>query len=201
MNAYQAITERRSLRQLSTLPVPQPLIDKLLYAACLAPAPHHTKPWRFVHLESAASKGRLAEAMGAAWQQDLRGDGVAEEQIDFLLARSRSQIEGAPALVLSCLVADGLRQWQDTRRRRAEFRMAIQSIGCAMENMMVAAQAEGLASYWISAPLFCPDAVRDALDLPPEYESQALVVFGYPEAGVTPRPRVEPDLATLLSTR
>ena len=201
MNAYQAITERRSLRQLSTLPVPQPLIDKLLYAACLAPAPHHTKPWRFVNLETATSKSRLAEAMGAAWKVDLQGDGVAEEQIAFLLERSHRQIESAPALVLGCLVADGLRDWPDARRKRAEFRMAIQSIGCSMENMMVAAQAEGLASYWISAPLFCQDAVRDALDLPPEYESQALVVFGYPEAGVTPRTREEPDLATLLQRR
>ena len=82
----------------------------------------------------------------------------------------------------------GLRAWPDKHRRRAEFRMAAQSMGCALENMMVAAQAEGLASYWLSAPLFCPDAVRDALDLPAEYEAQALVVFGYPQAGVTPRP-------------
>ncbi len=103
--------------------------------------------------------------------------------------------------MLGCLVVDGLRSWPDKRRRRAEFRMAAQSMGCALENMMVAAQAEGLASYWLSAPLFCPDAVRDALDLPAEYEAQALVVFGYPQAGVTPRPRQEPDLATLLQAR
>ena len=198
MNAYEAITGRRSLRQLSTLPVPQPLIQKLLYAACLAPAPHHTKPWRFIQLESARSRSRLAEAMGAAWQRDLQGDGVPEEQIAYLLDRSRRRIEGAPALVLGCLVGDGLRAWPDKRRRRAEYRMAVQSMGCALENMMVAAQGEGLASYWISAPLFCPDAVRDALDLPAEYEAQALVVFGYPQAGVTPRPRQEPDLATLI---
>lgn len=198
MNAYEAITGRRSLRQLATLPVPQPLIQKLLYAACLAPAPHHTKPWRFIHLESARSRSRLAEAMGAAWQRDLEGDGVAEEQIAYLLERSQRQIEAAPALVLGCLVGDDLRAWPDKTRRRAEYRMAVQSMGCALENMMVAAQGEGLASYWISAPLFCPDAVRDALDLPAEYEAQALVVFGYPQAGVTPRPRQEPDLATLI---
>ena len=76
--------------------------------------------------------------------------------------------------------------------------MAVQSMGCALENMMVAAQGEGLASYWISAPLFCPAAVRDAPDLPAESEAKALVVLGYPQAGVTPRPRQEPDLATLL---
>ena len=63
---------------------------------------------------------------------------------------------------------------------------------------MVAAHAEGLASFWISAPLFCPDAVREALDLPPEYEAQALVSIGYPASD--PHPRAEPDLAKLINT-
>lgn len=198
MNAYEAITERRSLRQLSTVPVAKPLVQKLLYAAVLAPAPHHTKPWRFIHLETPGSRKRLAEAMGAAWRADLESDRVSESQIEMLLSRSERQIVSAPALILACIVAEGLRNWPDQRRRRAEFRMAVQSIGCAMENMMVAAQAEGLASYWISAPLFCPDAVREALDLPAEYEAQALVSIGYPAGDA--RPRAEPDLATLIHT-
>ena len=198
MNAYEAITGRRSLRQLSTVPVAKPLVQKLLYAAVLAPAPHHTKPWRFIHLETSGSRKRLAEAMGAAWRADLESDRVSESQIEMLLSRSERQIVSAPALILACIVAEGLRNWPDQRRRRAEFRMAVQSIGCAMENMMVAAQAEGLASYWISAPLFCPDAVREALDLPAEYEAQALVAIGYPAGDA--RPRTEPDLETLIHT-
>ncbi len=198
MNAYEAITERRSLRQLTSVPVAKQLIQKLLYAAVLAPAPHHTKPWRFIHLESDGSRKRLAEAMGAAWRADLESDGVSGAKIEELLSRSQQQIEGAPALVLACIVAEGLRDWPDSRRQRAEFRMAVQSIGCALENIMVAAHAEGLASYWISAPLFCPDAVRDALDLPSEYEAQALVAMGYPAA--EPRTRAEPDLAKLIHT-
>ena len=198
MNAYQAIIERRSLRQLSTVPVAKPLVQKLLYAAVLAPAPHHTKPWRFIHLESERSRRRLAEAMGAAWREDLDADGVSETKIDMLLSRSQRQIEKAPALILACIVAEGLRNWPDKKRQRAEYRMAVQSIGCALQNIMVAANAEGLGSYWISAPLFCPDAVREALDLPPEYEAQALVSIGYPTT--SPRPRSEPDLAELIKT-
>ena len=198
MNAYEAIIGRRSLRQLNSVPVAKPLVQKLLYAAVLAPAPHHTKPWRFVHLETPGSRKRLAEAMGAAWRADLENDGVSESQIELLLSRSERQIVGAPALVLACIVAEGLRSWPDKRRRRAEYRMAVQSIGCALQNIMVAAQAEGLASYWISAPLFCPDAVREALDLPVEYEAQALISIGYPAGDA--RPRAEPDLATLIHT-
>ncbi|MDP3769063.1 MAG: nitroreductase family protein [Dehalococcoidia bacterium] len=208
MDAYQAITSRRSLRQFDERAVPRPLIDKLLYSACLAPAPHHTRPWRFVVLETPESRRRLGHGMGAAWRRDLEGDGVEPARIEALLARSRRQIEEAPALLLGCLVAEGLparpaggREWPDERRRRAEWGMALQSMGCALENIMVAAHAEGLASYWISAPLFCAEAVREALDLPAAYEAQALVAIGYPAPGVSPRPRPEPDLGALVDRR
>ena len=201
MDAYQAITQRRSLRQLDRRPVARPLLDKLLHAACLAPAPHHTRPWRFVVLETPDSRGRLADAMGAAWRRDLESDGVEPGRIRRLLARSRGQIEGAPALVLGCLVHEGLRDWPDKRRRRAEWRMAAHSLGCSLENMMIAAQAEGLASYWISAPVFCQDTVREALDLPAQYEAQALLAIGYPARGASPNPRPDPDLAALVVTR
>ncbi len=198
MDAYDAILTRRSLRQLDSRRVPRDMIDKLLDAAVRAPAPHHTKPWRFVVLETSESRRRLAESMGAAWRRDLESDGVAAEKIEALLGKSRRQIEGAPALLLGCLIAEGLRAWPDERRRRAEWGMAQQSMGAALENIMVAAHTLGLASYWISAPLFCPQAVRDGLDLPAGYESQALIVVGYPESGAAPRPRAEPDGGKLI---
>jgi coenzyme F420-0:L-glutamate ligase / coenzyme F420-1:gamma-L-glutamate ligase len=201
MDAYDAIATRRSLRRLDTRPVPRELIDKLLGVGVRAPAPHHTKPWRFIVLETKESRARLAEAMGEAWRRDLERDGVALEKIAGLLAKSRRQIEEAPALLLSCLVRDGLRDWPDERRQRAEWGMAQQSMGAALENVMVAAHALGLASYWISAPLFCPDAVREALDLSGEYVSQALVVVGYPAPGIEPRPRAEPDGGSMVERR
>ena len=201
MDAYEAITGRRSLRQFDRRPIARPLLHRLLYTACLAPAPHHTRPWRFVVLETADARRRLAGSMGAAWRRDLEGDGVEPERIEALLDRSRRQIEEAPALVLGCLVAEGLRRWPDARRQRAEWGMALQSMGCALENIMVAAHAQGLASYWLSAPLFCPDEVREALDLPAGCEAQALVALGYPAPDVSPRPRPEPDLAALVQTR
>lgn len=201
MDAYEAISTRRSLRQFDARPIPRPTLHQLLYVGCLAPAPHHTQPWRFVVLESTDSRRRLANAMGAAWRRDLEGDSVAQERIETLLVRSRRQIEDAPALILACLVAEGLRAWPDERRQRAERGMALQSVGCALENIMVAARAEGLASFWISAPLFCQSEVRGALDLPRDYEAQALVALGYPATDIPPRHRPEPDLANLTATR
>jgi len=139
--------------------------------------------------------------MGARWRLDLEADGILEDRTAALLARSRAQICGAPALLLSCLVPEGLRDWPDEARRRAEWLMAAHSMGAALQNMMLAAHGRGLGSFWISAPLFCPEAVREALELPSEYVAQALIALGYPHPEVSPAPRPEFDLTALVLER
>jgi coenzyme F420-0:L-glutamate ligase/coenzyme F420-1:gamma-L-glutamate ligase len=190
MGALEAIRTRRSLRQLAEKPVPREILDELLELACLAPAPHHTRPWRYV-VVSPGRRARLARAMGTAWRADLERDGHPTELIERLLRRSARQIVSAPALVLACLTHEGLRDWPDERRQRNEWAMAQQSVGAAMQNLMLGAHARGLASYWISAPLWSPDTVREALTLPPGFIAQAFIVLGYPAAPPKPRPQVD----------
>jgi coenzyme F420-0:L-glutamate ligase/coenzyme F420-1:gamma-L-glutamate ligase len=67
--------------------------------------------------------------------------------------------------------------------------MAVLSLGAAVENLMLAATAAGLASCWVAAPIFCPDAARDALELPDDWVPQALVLVGHPEPSYRPRAR------------
>jgi coenzyme F420-0:L-glutamate ligase/coenzyme F420-1:gamma-L-glutamate ligase len=200
MDAIEAIRTRRSLRQLSERPVPREIVDDVLALAAKAPAPHHTRPWRYV-IVSAASRERLAEAMGAAWRVDLERDGHPEELIARLLRKSHRQITTAPALILACLTHEGLRDWPDERRARNEWAMAQQSIGAAMQNMMLGAHALGVSSYWISAPLFAPEACREALALPPEYVAQAFVVLGYAAEGVAPKARGEVEMGRVVIER
>ena len=200
MDALEAIRTRRSLRQLDARPVPRELLDDALAAACLAPAPHHTRPWRYV-VVSPERRVALAGAMGASWRTDLERDGHAAALIDRLLRRSRRQIVEAPALVLACLTHDGLRAWPDERRARNEWAMAQQSIGAGLQNLMLAAHALGLASYWISAPLFAPEAAAEALSLPEDHVAQAFVVVGYPAAGAAPKPRPPADASRLIIER
>jgi coenzyme F420-0:L-glutamate ligase/coenzyme F420-1:gamma-L-glutamate ligase len=200
MNALEAIRTRRSLRQLAERPVPHELLDDILELAATAPAPHHTRPWRYV-IVLPRSRDRLCELMGAAWRADLERDGHPPEVIDKLLRKSRRQITGAPALILACLTHEGLRDWPDDRRARNEWAMAQQSIGAAMQNVMLAAHAMGLSSYWISAPLFAPEACTEALALPEDYVAQAFLVVGYPAADAAPKPRPPADLSKLVIER
>src|SRR5439155_24789042 len=132
---------------------------------------------------------------------DLERDGHPDELIARLLRKSHRQIVSAPALVLACLTHEGLREWPDERRARNEWAMAQQSVGAGMQNLMLAAHALGLASYWISAPLFAPEAVRDALALPEDFVAQAFIVVGYPRPGAAPKPRPPADVSSLIIER
>ncbi len=200
MDAIEAMRTRRSLRQLAPQAVPREIIDDVLALACVAPAPHHTRPWRYV-VVSPARRAPLAEAMGAAWRIDLQRDGHPEPLIQKLLRKSAREITAAPALILACLTREGLRDWPDERRAGNEFAMAQQSIGAGMQNIMLGAHAMGLASYWISAPLFAPEACARALELPDGYVAQAFIVIGYPAAGAAPKPRPAPDTSSLIIDR
>ena len=188
LSLEEAIAGRRSVRHFTKRTVEPDAIDAVITAACLAPAPHHTRPWRFVVL-SPDARAALTDAMGRAWRRDLRRDGVEDKRIEALLERSGAQIMAAPALILVGFLAGAQRAWPDGRRRRSEAMMFAQSAGAALQNLMLAAHGRGLGSYWISAPLFCPAAVRRALGLPPEFEAQALVALGYPRPGSEPPPR------------
>src|SRR2546422_6235801 len=62
-----AISARRSVRKFARLTVDGDTVERLVALACTAPAPHHSRPWRFVQV-GAESRERLADAMGGAWR-------------------------------------------------------------------------------------------------------------------------------------
>ena len=175
------IEARRSIRSFTGEPVSPALLDALVEAACSAPAPHHSRPWRFVVVDTTHGKADLAHGMGAQWREDLARDAVSPTRIDELVAKSHRTITGAPALILGCLTWDGLDRYPDETRQQAEWGMALLSLGAAMENLMLAAAAAALASCWVAAPIFCPEAARDALRLPSAWLPHALVVVGHPD--------------------
>lgn len=195
------LAARRSIRSFAPDPLPAALLDDLVVAAVLAPAPHHSRPWRWVVVTTADGKGALAAEMGNRWRADLHGDGVPESRIDELVEASRERLERAPSLLLGCLTDDGLDRYPDKGRQAAEWGMALLSLGAGVENLMLAATAAGLASCWVAAPIFCPEEARAALDLDPSWRPQALVLVGYPDAEYRPPTRPAVAVAELRVRR
>jgi coenzyme F420-0:L-glutamate ligase/coenzyme F420-1:gamma-L-glutamate ligase len=127
--------------------------------------------------------------MGAAWRADLIADGRAHDQIEAILRRSHELLTGAPLLTVCSADMSRAHSYPDERRRLAEWSLFAHATGAALQVYMVALAEEGIASCWISAPVFCRDVVRDHLGLRPEVEPQALVLVGYPSGAYSPRPR------------
>jgi F420 biosynthesis protein FbiB-like protein len=195
------IEARRSIRAFLPDPIPRAALDGFVEAACSAPAPHHSRPWRWVVVDGDDAKARLAEGMGARWRADLESDGVAVDRVEELVESSRVKIVGAPAVVLGCLTWDGLDRYPDAARQRAEWGMALLSLGAAVENFMLAAAGAGYASCWVAAPIFCPEAARDALALPADWLPHAMVVIGVPDPAYEGRPRPPIPLDDLRAHR
>lgn len=183
------IRSRRSIRRYTPQPVPAETVERLLTAAVWAPSAHNRQPWRFVAVTAAETKQRLARAMGARLRADRLADGDAPEAVEADAARSWARITGAPVVIAVCLTLADMDAYPDARRQQAEYLMAVQSVAMAVQNLLLAAQAEGLGACWMCAPLFCSEAVIGALDLPAEWQAQALVTLGYPASAGKPAVR------------
>jgi len=195
------ISQRRSVRRFGPEPVARSLVRELVALACRAPAPHESRPWRFAHVATDGAKGRLAEAMSGAWLADLEAVETPVRDVQRLLSRSKEQIGTAPALLVACLELTDARKQADERRRSAERDMFVQSLGAALQNMLLAAVERGLAGYLKGAPLFCGPAVREALELPVGWEPAFLVLLGHPEEGFEPAPRADVEVGDVMVER
>src|SRR5947209_944514 len=84
-----AVLLRRSVRCYRPDPVDPELLRRAVAVALRAPAPHHTRPVRFVWLADRSRRRRLLDAMAQAWRTDLRGDGMPEDRIEHRVRRGK----------------------------------------------------------------------------------------------------------------
>ena len=193
LNLMEIIRGRRSVRRYQDRPVPRELIEEILEAARWAPSPHGRQPWRFAVLTRDAPKRALAAAMGDEWRRQLALDGQVPEVIETRFAKSRERIIRAPTIIIPCLYLADLDVYPDAARSAAEMTMAIQSLGCAVQNMLLMAYSLGLDGGWMCAPLFCPEVVVAALDLDAALIPHALITLGYAAADPVRRERLPLD--------
>ncbi len=190
--AADVLAARRTVREFTGDPVDPAAVTRAIAAAVTAPAPHHSTPWRFVVLESAAARTALLDDMLAAWISDLRGDGFTADQIARRVRRGEP-LRRAPLLIVPCLHAEAAHRYPDDRRNAAEREMFVVAMGAAVQNLLVALAVEGLGSCWVSSTMFCRPVVTEALGLPPEWEPMGAVGVGHPAAPAPDRPPRDPS--------
>ena len=195
-----AIRGRRSVRRYLPRDVPDAAVGRVLEAARWAPSPHGRQPWRFAVVTREETKVRLADAMGGEWRANLQMDGQDAEVVERRLEGSRRRLLDAPVLILLCLYPEDLDGYPDPDRQENETTMAVQSLGAAAQNALLAAYDLGLDAGWMCAPLFCPENVVGALGLDPRLVPHALLTLGYAE-GDPPKRRDRRPLDELVVYR
>jgi F420 biosynthesis protein FbiB-like protein len=175
-----ALKQRRSIRIYELRAIPDEDLTEILDAAVWAPSAHNAQPWRFIALKEDKDKCALAEAMGETWLRELQKDGVPKAAREDSVRASVERFASAPVLILACVTLEDMNAYPDEGRRKSERDLAVQSLGAAVENLLLAAHAKGLGGCWYCAPAFCQAAVRQALGIPEDVEPQALITLGYP---------------------
>jgi coenzyme F420-0:L-glutamate ligase / coenzyme F420-1:gamma-L-glutamate ligase len=195
MGRGQAQLLRRSVRLFSPEPVPADLVEAAVAEALTAPAPHHTRPVRFVWLQTQATRTRLLDRMQDKWRADLAGDGKPADWIDRRVARGQILYD-APEVIIPMLVPDGAHSYPDAARTDAEHTMFTVAVGAAVQAMLVALAVRGLGSCWIGSTIFAADLVRAELELPADWTPLGAIAIGY---AAEPAGLREPaDVADLL---
>jgi F420 biosynthesis protein FbiB-like protein len=185
----EGLKQRRSIRRYQNKPVPKELLKLLIEAASYAPSAHNAQPWRFIIITEDENKCNLANAMGEVWLEELRADGIPQRVREAFVRASVERFSNAPALILACLTLEDMEKYPDEQRQNYERDLAGQSVGAAIQNLLLAACAEGLGACWYCAPVFCKTAAKTALGLPDDVDPQALITLGYPNESPQMPPR------------
>lgn len=179
---YRAIAQRRDVRHFVPGPVDEALLARLLGAAHQAPSVGMMQPWRFIRIRQAALREALyqlveEERLMTAEQLGERGD-------EFM----RLKVEGIRECgeVLVATLMD--RREEHIFGRRTMPEMDLASVACAIQNMWLAARAEGVGMGWVS--LFDPARLAALLGIPEGGKPVAILCIGQVEA-FYPRPMLE----------
>ncbi|MET0993124.1 MAG: coenzyme F420-0:L-glutamate ligase, partial [Mycobacterium sp.] len=182
----QAQLLRRSVRRFREEPVAPEIVEAAVSEALTAPAPHHTRPVRFVWMADTAARIRLLDEMKDRWRSDLTGDGKTPDAVERRVSRGQILYD-APELVIPFLVPDGAHSYPDEARTTAEHTMFTVAVGAAVQALLVALAVRGVGSCWIGSTIFAADLVRAELDLPDDWEPLGAIAIGYPAEPAGPR--------------
>lgn len=167
---YRAIAERRDMRHFSGGEVAPELLARLLEAAHQAPSVGLMQPWRFIRITRSALREGIYQLVEQ--ERQLTAEALGERSDEFM----RLKVEGVRdcAEVLVAALMEGREAHVFGRRTLPEMDMA--SLSCAIQNLWLAARAEGLGMGWVS--LFDPVALAELLDMPLGSKPVAVLCLG-----------------------
>ncbi|MEQ1530442.1 MAG: 5,6-dimethylbenzimidazole synthase [Methylococcales bacterium] len=168
---YRAIYERRDMRHFLSTPIAPELLTRLLNAAHHAPSVGFMQPWRFIRITCTDKRNAIHALVEQERIQTARA--LHEREDEFMQLKVEGILDCAEVLVAA--LTDGREQHIFGRRTLPEMDLA--SLSCAIQNMWLAARAEGLGLGWVS--LFDPEPLKNLLQMPADSKPVAILCLGH----------------------
>lgn len=181
---YRAIYERRDVRgEFLDREVPQDLIRRIIAAAHHAPSVGLMQPWNFILVRDIETRKQVQAAFKSAAADEERE--IADEKRALYRNLKLEGILRAPLNI--CVTCDRARFGATGLGRTQQPDTDLFSTACAVQNLWLAARAEGVGVGWVS--ILRPDDVKAILDIP-----EKIVIVAYLCVGFIERSYVRPEL-------
>lgn len=179
---YRVIAERRDMRHFLPDAVDPDVLRRLLWAAHHAPSVGYMQPWRFIRITDRGMRERMHELVEE--ERMATAQALGERADDFMKLKVEGVLDAGEVLVVA--LAEGREKHVFGRRTLPEMDLA--SVACAIQNMWLAARAEGLGMGWVS--IFDPEKLARLLAMPEGACPVAVLCIGHVEA-FYPKPMLE----------
>ena len=173
---YKVIAERRDMRHFLPTPIAPELLTKLLQAAHHAPSVGLMQPWRFIRIGDSTLRKQIHQLVDEERANTAQAIGeleTASRMAEFLKLKVEGILDCGELLIAT--LCDKREQHVFGRRTLPE--MDIASVSCAIQNMWLAARAEGIGMGWVS--LFDPEKLATLLHMPQDAKPIAVLCLGY----------------------
>lgn len=172
---YKAVFARRDVRRFLSLPIPSEAVERILLAAHHAPSVGFMQPWNFIVIREPYTKKLIKEAFLLARSQET--ERFSGERKKLYLSLKLEGIEEAPLNI--CVTCDSTRHGPAVLGRSLIPQTDIYSTCCAIQNLWLAARAEGLGVGWVS--ILSEERLKEILRIPVHIEVVGYLCVGYPE--------------------
>jgi 5,6-dimethylbenzimidazole synthase len=179
---YRVIRERRDMRHFLPDPIDPLLLKRLLLAAHHAPSVGYMQPWRFIQITDPALRKQIHALVETERQKTAEALGERKNEFNKL------KIEGILECGVLMVAALSDKREKHIFGRRTLPEMDMASVACAIQNLWLAARAEGLGLGWVS--FFDPDELARLLGIPEGGKPVAILCLGHVEA-FYPQPMLE----------
>ena len=184
MDVFEAIASRRTIRNFTDQEIPLTLLRKFIEAGCQAPSNDHMRRWEFILIQDRGIReqlvrtiheSRTAEEATAVVDRWGLTDSVQREMYIEAIPKQQSMILHAGGVIIPCFHAKGPLLAPTTLSSLNHFA----SIWCCIENMLIAAAAEGI--FGVTRIPFEEERqqVKRVLHIPDEYEMPCYLALGY----------------------